>query len=230
MDNENIDFDISSYNRSELFSLFDINIFNSNYNPQNMKENLELLKKKYNEKIHSLDKTENIDLKQNLTHFFTEAYRKLSEKLSREIIELFEKENQQMKKRENEKITVESIQKEHPMPVVKQQKYTPIMNIKYPFGKLNPIEKKTTKKIVSIDTLFRKNYRKCPSCNFTYDLPTPIENVISMKLLSAEVPNSDYLFSSKNNNNYFKIIMNNNGKKHELKSVVNPTLWLLCEP
>lgn len=69
---------------------------------------------------------------------------------------------------------------------------------------LNPTVRKTITKTVCIDSLFRSNL-DTDSTNFTFSLAEPINNVVSMKLTTLELPNNWYLFSSKNQTNMFTI-------------------------
>ena len=70
---------------------------------------------------------------------------------------------------------------------------------------LNPIEKRVISRLLCIDTLFRPNYNKTKSTDFIYSLPESINNVVSMKVVAAEIPNMWYSFSSENKNNTFII-------------------------
>lgn len=71
------------------------------------------------------------------------------------------------------------------------------------------IDRKTTTRVLSIDSLFRKNYQSTKSTDFTYALPDPINKVTSLKISSIEFPNSWYSFSTENNSNSFIIILYN---------------------
>ncbi len=75
----------------------------------------------------------------------------------------------------------------------------------YPPGTINPIERRTLKRIISIDTLFRTNYDKTKSADFTWHLPTPINNVISLQIVSAQIPNMIRTFSKEKMNNVFVV-------------------------
>ena len=70
---------------------------------------------------------------------------------------------------------------------------------------MNPTERKTVKRNLNIDTLFRKNYYKTDSTHFLYTLPEPINNVVSMKITSVEIPYVWYTFSAANQSNEFTI-------------------------
>jgi hypothetical protein len=71
------------------------------------------------------------------------------------------------------------------------------------------LDRKTTKRVLSIDSLFRKNYHTTKSTDFTYTLPDPINKVTSMKISSVEFPNAWYMYSTENNSNTFTITLYN---------------------
>jgi hypothetical protein len=93
--------------------------------------------------------------------------------------------------------------KQRPAPV--QNTY----NYEYPQGTINPVEKRVMKKVVNIDTLFRRKYELTESTNFLWVLPMPINNVISMKIVSTEIPNMSYSFSNRKQNNQCMIYLYN---------------------
>jgi len=79
----------------------------------------------------------------------------------------------------------------------------------YPKGTINPIDKKTLTQVINIDSLFRTNYDNTDACNFIYTLAAPINNVITMRLSSLEIPNIWYDYSSEKHNNKFTIMLYN---------------------
>lgn len=79
--------------------------------------------------------------------------------------------------------------------------YTPTLK----GGKINPLRTQTNKQLLTINTKFRENYFETPSTNYHYKLPNPLRNVISMRLLSAEIPNCIYNISSSLENNEFTV-------------------------
>lgn len=88
----------------------------------------------------------------------------------------------------------------------------PVINTydyKYPAGKINPVEKRINVKNLCVDSLFRKNYDKTKSNNFTFHLPEVINNVISINVTSVEFPNCWYTFDSANKSNEFTITLYN---------------------
>jgi hypothetical protein len=74
---------------------------------------------------------------------------------------------------------------------------------------MNSVDRKITKRVLSIDSLFRNNYYTTKSTDFIYTLPDPINKVTSMKVASIECPNAWYTISSENNSNVFTITIYN---------------------
>jgi hypothetical protein len=54
-------------------------------------------------------------------------------------------------------------------------------------------------KQVHIDSIFRKDYLTSNSSDFLFEMPEPIKNVMIMKLITIELPNTFYQFTEKNN-------------------------------
>jgi hypothetical protein len=86
-------------------------------------------------------------------------------------------------------------------PVTNTYKY------KYPTGVLNPIERRVIKRLLSMDTLFRINYDSTSSANASWVLPFPVENVVSMKIASVQIPHMWYAFSEATKSNRFTVII-----------------------
>lgn len=109
-------------------------------------------------------------------------------------------------------------------------------------GMINTIEKKTIKKNININSLFRElelinscnNYKQCGktelvtldytqskwnSSNFFIWLPTPLENVINMTLRSLELPHTFYTFSSELKTNVFTIIDNTTNEEYVIELI-----------
>ena len=83
-----------------------------------------------------------------------------------------------------------------------------MQNIKFSTGTsgvINPLDRIIIKKIIHMNTKFRDNYYTTPSSNFKYNFPIPINNVLSMRLRSIDIPNTWYTFSSRYGNNRFII-------------------------
>lgn len=76
-------------------------------------------------------------------------------------------------------------------------------NLKY--GDINPLTRKSFKKILNINTKFRNNYTTTVSTNFSMQLPSTIKKVVSMKLIDAQFPEMVYTVSDKLGSNSFTV-------------------------
>ena len=86
---------------------------------------------------------------------------------------------------------------------------TPSILHEYAKGIINPLERRTIKRIISIDTLFRENHGTTSSADYIWNLPTPINNVLSMKVVSMEFPNIIKMFSESRKNSIFTVHLYN---------------------
>ena len=86
---------------------------------------------------------------------------------------------------------------------------TPSIVHEYAKGVINPLERRTIKRIISIDTLFRNDHGSTSSADYIWNLPTPINNVLSMKIVSMEFPNMIKMFSNERKNNIFTVHLYN---------------------
>lgn len=86
--------------------------------------------------------------------------------------------------------------------------------------KLNPVERKTIFKMISIDSQFREDPGNTSATNFTMNLSESIDNVISTKLYSVQIPYTWYTINATFGSNFFYIKGNspgiNNGD-HDIK-------------
>jgi hypothetical protein len=80
-------------------------------------------------------------------------------------------------------------------------------------GNINAIKRLTKSLNLNMNSCFRSNYFQSNSSDFQYVLPSEIKNVVSMRLISLELPNSLYLISKYNKNNLFEIIITTNNEK-----------------
>ncbi len=72
-------------------------------------------------------------------------------------------------------------------------------------GQLNPLDTRTITKYVSIDTRFRDNYSTTCASDFTIQLPSRLNKVVSMQLSSLEFSVTCYSISAKYGNNFLYI-------------------------
>jgi hypothetical protein len=73
----------------------------------------------------------------------------------------------------------------------------------YPPGYLNPINTKTIRKTINIDSRFRDQYYNTKSSDFHFDLPETFRKVVNLNLVSYEMPLTIYTIN--NCNNHFTI-------------------------
>jgi hypothetical protein len=88
------------------------------------------------------------------------------------------------------------------------EKIIPVINTndyKYPVGVINPLERRTCTKIISIDSEFREDYNSSSSSNFVWCLPFTSHKVVSIKLASLELPIMWHSISELNKSNTFVI-------------------------
>ena len=75
-------------------------------------------------------------------------------------------------------------------------------------GTLNPLNTRVVSKCVSIDTRFRDNFCNTKSSDFTIQLPSKLNKVVSMQLSALEFPMKFYAISASYGNNYLYIYSN----------------------
>ena len=83
-------------------------------------------------------------------------------------------------------------------------------NSEYFPGKINPLNTRVITKCLNIDTRFRDNLYNTQSSDFTIQLPTKFNKIVSMQLSSIELPNSFYSISAGYGNNFLFIKVNYN--------------------
>lgn len=72
-------------------------------------------------------------------------------------------------------------------------------------GVINPLNKRSLDKYITVDTRFRDRYYETNSSDFMINLPTRLNKVVSMQLTSLELPTDFYGISAFYGNNYFVI-------------------------
>ena len=80
-----------------------------------------------------------------------------------------------------------------------------------PPGIINPINYRTIKRAVNIDSRFRPNYYQSSSADQQITLPYKFEKVINMRLASIELPLTYYAISESLGNNAFVVNWDNSG-------------------
>jgi hypothetical protein len=74
---------------------------------------------------------------------------------------------------------------------------------------VNELKSRVIVSQLSIDSKFRQNYFETSPSDYTIHLSTPLQNVISMRLASLELPNVSHVVSATQGMNSFKITKNN---------------------
>ena len=80
-----------------------------------------------------------------------------------------------------------------------------IDNADQPPGIINPINVRTIKRTINLDTRFRPNYYTSSSTDFSLTLPVRVKNAVSMRIASIEIPISWYVVAKYWGNSFFKI-------------------------
>ena len=72
-------------------------------------------------------------------------------------------------------------------------------------GTINPLNKRTLRQNINIDTRFRENYYTTMATNFHLDLPIRLTQVVSLQLSALEMPTTFYAVSGVFGNNFFSL-------------------------
>jgi len=186
------DLNVDSYTIDELFVVFKID---KTMDDSTMMSNI-------NKTIENIKKTNN----QKYIEFITDAKYKIIRTLKKPNPNLNRKTFENINNPDNYSST------DGGKHFVIEDKTTPVAytyDYKFPDSKLNPIERRTMSKTICFDTIFRKNYNITDPNNVMWEMPYRLENVVSMKLSSLQLPIQYYMFSSKNKNNVFNISLYN---------------------
>ena len=92
-----------------------------------------------------------------------------------------------------------------------------------PNGILNPVYRQTTNRIVSIDSQYRN--KSAITTDYTFNLSSPLRDVVSLKLNSIQIPYTWYTISSIFGGNFFYIKGNTDGMNngfHDYKIEIAP--------
>ncbi len=190
MNKDTHELDIKSYTHKELLILFDLNELSS----------LQEIHESYYNKQKIIKKITDEKERTNIQTFFKQAYdnilltfRNNEEKLNKNhFLDNPTHKNTILRK----DTTISNI------PIKENQEIiNNVYNNNFPKGVINPIKKKEITTLISLDSIFRKNYNITNSTNYMVDLPEPVNNVISMELVSLEFPNIMYYISEKSKTN-----------------------------
>lgn len=195
MNNHNkYELDVDNYSEAELFRLIKYKGDTSTISPVELTSHIEQLI--YN----SRDKYDDADTINTLVRFLNSVNDKLLSYIEIRPAVQFKPTNYGIIQSQNQlqggdhSVTTDKI-----IPVINVNEY------KFPTGVINPLEKKTTTKIISIDSEFRDDYSTTFATNFTWSLPFTAHKVVSIRLVSLELPIMWHSISEHNKSNTFTI-------------------------
>jgi hypothetical protein len=81
----------------------------------------------------------------------------------------------------------------------------PTWNTNLMSGVINPLKRKSFKKVLNVNTRFRDNYNTTKSTDFQMTLPYQVRKVSSLKLVGSEFPRTVYSFSAILGSNNFQV-------------------------
>jgi len=191
---------VDDYTHNELIEL--IGLSSDDINVLNVKRNVIKLIEKL-----SKDEKESHNNKDKITMFLLKAFRKICyhNKLTYTKEDINEIENIFIKKDVTD-VNNYVVQKRDLILQEPREENVSVFPKKYKFGSLNHLNRQSRKMVLNINTRFRKDYHRTDSTDYIMTLPNPIRNVLSLKLISTEIPCVLYTFSSKLGTNEFTII------------------------
>lgn len=72
-------------------------------------------------------------------------------------------------------------------------------------GIMNPLYRKSYKKMIIIDSKYRENYFDSQSNDFYISFPEPVKNIVNMTVTNVEIINTHYTVSAKEGTNYMNV-------------------------
>jgi hypothetical protein len=182
----NFDFDTSNYSKEDYYEIF------------NLDKSLSITESLLNEKHKTLlnnIKNENMDVEQKkeIATFLTEC--------KKNLLEIIKKDN-------NYKLIDSDFIPDMNQSVTFNNSHQVIKkdgSDEYHTNKINPLPKNTTSTLLNINTKFRKNFYETSATDFVLDLPEEFKNVVSITVVSVQVPNSNYTFCSSYGTNEFTV-------------------------
>ena len=219
---ENI-YDASGYSDNELYDLLDLN----NPTDRELEAKIIFMIKKYN----NMQNKSGYQLAKFFTDIYNHFFENEEEDREEETIETVEIEEineniridisegfDNMKPFDNTKaeiidttqlgnqaVTTTSLKIDPSLETTNTQEKQNIGFIKpldYAPDKLNPLLNQTIKRIISIDSQYRDDKRSMPT-NFSFNLSSPLKDVVSLKLYSVQIPYTWYTISKSFGSNFF---------------------------
>ena len=204
---DKINLDISKYSCNELQDIFNITNIN---NPEQVESHLNTYKNTI-----LTDQKLSLSEKDNISSFLNKVINKLGSSLDKGgQIAQPESTNHNLSFSSPSNALVKGTSDNHP--IIANQNSIAGLSAKthegqtfdirdYPPGYINPINIKTIRRVVNVDTRFREPYYSTKSTDFSVQLPTQFKKVVSMRLSSFEIPLTAYSVSKSLGNTHFHV-------------------------
>ena len=182
----NFDLDTSNYSKQDYYDIFNLD--------KSLTITKSLVEEKHKTLLNNIE-NENIDeeQKKEISTFLTECKKNLLEIIKKDSN--YKLINSDFVQDMNQSITFNN--SHH---VIKKDG-----SDEYHTNKINPLPKNTTSTLLNINTKFRKNFYETSATDFVLDLPEEFKNVVSITVVSVQVPNSNYTFCSSYGTNEFTV-------------------------
>jgi hypothetical protein len=228
----NFDLNIDNYTKEELLQIFEL--------PLNFDKNiLEIKEAKLKNSIVHNKEIDN-DTRHKTIVFLNKAKETIIDDIYKQLVKLNnENENSDTKTNNLKPSLIES-------PNNHMVQTRPYVDFLYSFpdntypGVVNPLKRRTVKKILNIDSKFRDNYFSTPSTNYNVTLPFQLNDVVDMQLCALELPTTYFVMSKQLLNNFFYITVDSSLAKVEVPEgnydqnsimlAINNSLFLLGYP
>ena len=184
--NMNFDLDTSNYSKQDYYDIFNLD--------KSITITKSLVEEKHKTLLNNIE-NENIDeeQKKEISTFLTECKKNLLEIITKDSN--YKLINSDFIQDMNQSITFNNSHQ-----VIKKDG-----SDEYHTNKINPLPKNTTSTLLNINTKFRKNFYETSATDFVLDLPEEFKNVVSITVVSVQVPNSNYTFCSSYGTNEFTV-------------------------
>ena len=182
----NFDLDTSNYSKQDYYDIFNLD--------KSLTITKSLVEEKHKTLLNNIE-NENIDeeQKKEISSFLTECKKNLLEIIKKDSN--YKLINSDFVQDMNQSITFNNSHY-----VIKKDG-----SDEYHTNKINPLPKNTTSTLLNINTKFRKNFYETSATDFVLDLPEEFKNVVSITVVSVQVPNSNYTFCSSYGTNEFTV-------------------------
>lgn len=182
----NFDLDTSNYSKEDYYDIFNLD--------KNITITKSILEEKHKNLLNNIE-NENMDedKKKEIKQFLTECRGNLLKIIQKDI-------NYKLIKTDFIEDMNQSVTFNNSHHVIKKDG-----SDEYHTNKINPLPKNTTSTLLNINTKFRKNFYETNATDFVLDLPEEFKNVVSITVVSVQIPNSNYTFCSSYGTNEFTV-------------------------